>query len=59
MGQPVLPDADEEAFCRSTDSTERPCFLAGDVRVNENQGINHILEHTKSKKRPPSGYSHI
>ena len=46
MGQPRLPDADEEAFCRSTNSAERPCFLAGDVRVNENQG-KKCLSHTK------------
>lgn len=35
---PILPAADEEAFCRSANPEEDPCFLAGDVRVNENQG---------------------
>ena len=33
-----LPNADEEAFCRSLNPEEEPCFLAGDIRVNENQG---------------------
>ena len=41
-GEPILPEADEEAdeeaFCRSTDTEAKPCFLAGDIRVNENHG---------------------
>ena len=45
-GEPILPEADEEAdeevdeeaFCRSTDTVASPCFLAGDIRVNENHG---------------------
>ena len=37
-GEPILPEADEEAFCRSTDTEASPCFLAGDIRVNENHG---------------------
>ena len=36
--RPRLPDAAEEAFCRSPNPEEKPCFLAGDIRVNENQG---------------------
>lgn len=36
--RPRLPDAEAEAFCRSTDRSSRPCFLAGDIRVNENHG---------------------
>ena len=36
-GMPILPP-DEETFCRSPNPEEAPCFLAGDVRVNENQG---------------------
>ena len=36
--RPRLPNADEEAFCRSPNPEEKPCFLAGDIRVNENQG---------------------
>ena len=37
-GEPILPEADEEAFCRSSDPEASPCFLAGDIRVNENHG---------------------
>ena len=41
-GEPILPEAheeaDEEAFCRSTDTETSPCFLAGDIRANENHG---------------------
>ena len=45
-GEPILPEAheeaheeaDEEPFCRSTDTETSPCFLAGDIRVNENHG---------------------
>ena len=33
----LLPSAPEEDFCRS--SCGKPCFLAGDERVNENQGM--------------------
>lgn len=36
--RPRLPDGEAEAFCRSTDRSSRPCFLAGDIRVNENHG---------------------
>lgn len=38
-GLPRLPDASEEAFCRSANPEEKPCFLAGDARVNENQAL--------------------
>ena len=41
-GLPRLPDADEEAFCRSGNPEEKPCFIAGDARVNENQGRNDV-----------------
>lgn len=34
----ALSNAEEEAFCRSPNPEEEPCFLAGDIRVNENQG---------------------
>lgn len=37
-GMSVLPEADEEAFCRSPNPEEEPCYIAGDERVNENQG---------------------
>ena len=37
-GMPIMPP-DPEAFCRPTNNTGQPsCFLAGDIRVNENQG---------------------
>ena len=42
-GLPRLPDASEEAFCRSANPEEKPCFLAGDTRVNENHGRKDIL----------------
>ena len=42
-GLPRLPDASEEAFCRSPNPEEKPCFIAGDARVNENQGRKDIL----------------
>ena len=42
-GLPRLPDASEEAFCRSPNPEEKPCFLAGDAPVNENQGRKDIL----------------
>ena len=39
---PVLPAAESEGgeagFCLSSDLVDEPCFRAGDVRVNENQG---------------------
>ncbi|XP_078362044.1 peroxidasin homolog [Oculina patagonica] len=38
-GCPILPAAEEEAFCRSANPKEDPCFLAGDIRVNENQAL--------------------
>ena len=38
LQRPILPPADEEAFCRSPNREEENCFIAGDVRVNENQG---------------------
>lgn len=38
-GLPRLPDANEEAFCRSPNPEEKPCFIAGDARVNENQAL--------------------
>ncbi|CAH3188433.1 unnamed protein product, partial [Porites lobata] len=38
-GEPILPEANEEAFCRSTDTEASPCFLAGDIRVNENHAL--------------------
>ena len=36
--QPLLPPAPEEEFFRTNDPTNKPCFRAGDGRVNENQG---------------------
>ena len=39
-GKGILPEANEEAFCRSANPKEDPCFIAGDVRVNENTGMN-------------------
>lgn len=39
--QKILPP-DPEAFCRSTNLVDRPCFIAGDIRVNENQGNIHV-----------------
>ena len=40
--RPVLPAAESEGgeagFCLSSDLVNEPCFRAGDVRVNENQG---------------------
>ena len=37
--RPRLPaNTNEEAFCRSPNREEKPCFLAGDIRANENQG---------------------
>ena len=41
--RPRLPNADEEAFCRSPNPEEEPCFLAGDIRVNENQGRKALV----------------
>ena len=40
-GQFILPDADDEDFCRSPNPENKPCFFAGDIRVNENQGMRH------------------
>ena len=40
-GQPILPPAEEEAFCRSPNPEDKPCFVAGDIRVNENHGERH------------------
>lgn len=34
----LLPRAGGEAFCRSPNTMDKPCFKAGDERVNENQG---------------------
>ena len=36
-----LPPSNPEAFCRSPNRTKADCFVAGDVRVNENQGRKH------------------
>ncbi|XP_078362045.1 peroxidasin homolog [Oculina patagonica] len=41
-GQPILPRAEEEEFCRSADPENKPCFRAGDIRVNENQALMAI-----------------
>ena len=41
-GRSILPAAGEEDFCRSPNPDE-PCFFAGDIRVNENQGMRHSL----------------
>ena len=42
---PVLPAAESEGgeagFCLSADPINEPCFRAGDVRVNENQGARN------------------
>ena len=35
----LLPSADNDGFCRAMNKTTKPCFLAGDERVNENQGM--------------------
>lgn len=35
----LLPEAEEEAFCRSPNPMDKPCFRAGDERVNENQAL--------------------
>ena len=42
-GQSALPEAEEEEFCRSPKPEEKPCFKAGDIRVNENQGMMMLL----------------
>ena len=43
---PVLPAAESEGgeagFCLSPDPVNEPCFRAGDVRPNENQGKRKI-----------------
>ena len=39
--RPRLPPSNPEAFCRSPNREEKHCFVAGDVRVNENQGRKH------------------
>lgn len=39
----LLPEAEEEAFCRSPNPMDKPCFRAGDERVNENQGGRPII----------------
>jgi len=49
-GEPILPPADDEAFCRSPNPEVQHCFLAGDVRVNENQG--EIMQMTDQPTRP-------
>ena len=42
---PVLPAAEsqggEAGFCLSPDPVNEPCFRAGDVRSNENQGVRN------------------
>ena len=50
-GQPILPAAGEEDFCRSPNTEEEPCLFAGDVRVNENQGMRH--HYVRSVSAPP------
>ena len=50
--QPILPAADEEEFCRSSNFEEEPCLLGGDVRVNENQGMRHHC--ARSASAPPT-----
>ena len=63
-GLPRLPDASEEAFCRSPNPEEKPCFIAGDARVNENQGrkdviflkIFQITNQNSSQKKTDSYY---
>ena len=37
--KPLLPSAPEEEFCTTSNKEKRPCFRAGDGRVNENQGM--------------------
>ena len=37
---PILPP-EEEGFCRSKNKEEEPCVRAGDVRSNENQGVEN------------------
>ena len=39
-GQPILPP-DSETFCRTVNPKNESCFLAGDVRSNENHGKRH------------------
>lgn len=36
----LLPEAEEEAFCRSPNPMDNPCFKAGDERVNENPALS-------------------
>ena len=44
----LLPSAPEEDFCRS--SCGKPCFLAGDERANENQGMISLYIIVKRKE---------
>ena len=48
----VLPP-DFETFCRSDNPEEEPCFLAGDVRSNENHGkrLSYYSQWTASNAR--------
>ncbi|EDO30120.1 predicted protein, partial [Nematostella vectensis] len=41
-GAKLLPPAAKGEFCRSSDVKRRPCFMAGDGRVNENPGLSSM-----------------
>ena len=38
--RPILPP-EEGGFCRSKNEEEEPCLRAGDLRSNENQGVEN------------------
>ena len=37
---PILP-RQKQGFCRSNNAVRKPCFMAGDERSNENQGVGN------------------
>ncbi|XP_078362200.1 peroxidasin-like, partial [Oculina patagonica] len=36
---PILPEAGSQTFCRSPNTAMKPCFIAGDSRINENPAL--------------------
>lgn len=40
----LLPEAEKDAFCRSPNPKDKPCYRAGDERVNENQGNSELFK---------------